>query len=686
MQVHLIKGQILSNDTIACNLFEDTLYALGSALSDMQSDDLHDEVVDIGFPFTFYGNVYNQLVISGNGYVTFDLSVANSYSPWPINTTIPNPGSQPENAIMSPWHDINTGAGGQVFYGMSGIAPNRFFVITWCKVPMFSCSSDLAIHQVILHEGSNKIEIFIDNKPLCSGWNSGAAVLGLVDATSTNTDIVFDPVLLADRNYPLQWTATNEGWEFIPNGTTDYNINQITYIPIDVGINYWLNSLGVTIGVGPTLAVSVSSTTTFYSEVIGDCYTSLTQDSITITITNPVVDLGLDYNIACNTTTIIDPTPTGGITPYTYSWSTGSNDTLINVGGGIYTLDIIDGLGCLTSDNIEIIEDPSPSFNLGLDYNIACNTTTLLDPVITGGSEPYSYNWNIGSTDSSLLASDGLYILIVTDLNGCLGSDTITITEDISPTATITGGGAVCDDGTTVDVSFSFNGLLPWDLTYTNGTTSQTVNNIPTNTYLLETSAAGQYDIEVANDINDCIADIVGASVDVIINPMPVAQITPNDITLYIGDEIDLTAGEYTYYEWYNQNDTLLSTEQILTVTDSGLFYIWVEDENGCTDISELATVRAVPLTQLFIPTVFTPNDDDHNEFFVIKGLNVVTFNIQIFTRWGELVFESNSIDKYWDGSFENNHVSQGSYYYNIEVLGKDRKSFSKGGVIQVIY
>ena len=35
----------------------------------MQSDDLHDEVVSIGFPFTFYGNVYNQLVISGNGYV-----------------------------------------------------------------------------------------------------------------------------------------------------------------------------------------------------------------------------------------------------------------------------------------------------------------------------------------------------------------------------------------------------------------------------------------------------------------------------------------------------------------------------------------------------------------------------------------------------------------------------------------
>ena len=96
--------------------------------------------------------------------------------------------------------------------------------------------------------------------------------------------------------------------------------------------------------------------------------------------------------------------------------------------------------------------------------------------------------------------------------------------------------------------------------------------------------------------------------------------------------------------------------------------------------------VRAVPLTQLYVPTVFTPNDDEHNEHFVIQGLNIVNFNIQIFTRWGELVFESNSIDKYWDGLFENKRVPQGSYYYKIEVLGEDKDSFIKKGMIMVIY
>lgn len=684
LQTHFLQAQILSNDTVACNFYQDTLYALGSALSEMQSDDQHDTVVSIGFPFTFYGNVYNELVISGNGYVTFDVTVANSYSPWPINTAIPNPGGQPENAIMAPWHDMNTGIGGQVYYGMSGIAPNRFFVITWCQVPMFSCTSDLATQQIILYEGSNKIEMFIQDKTICT-WNGGAAVQGLVDATSANADIVNDPTLLQPRNFPLQWTATNEGWEFIPNGTTAYTINQITYVPIDVGINYWLNALGDTIAVGPTLAVDITSSTTFYSAVMGNCYTSLTQDSISITINNPVVDLGADYNIPCKSTTIIDPLPTGGIAPYSYNWDTGSTDTLIDVGGGIYILNITDNFGCMAADTIEIFEDPSPSFDFGLDYTIPCNTTTLLDPVVTGGTSPYSYNWNNGSTDSAFAAADGVYILTVTDVYGCLDTDTITITEDAPPTTTISGGGSVCDDGTTTNIYFDFTGVQPWDLWYTDGTDSFAVNNIGVSQYVLPSKTQGEYSIILAEDVNDCISDTAG-QVTVIVNPLPVANIVPNKITIYEGEEIHLDAGEYAYYQWYTAQDSLLSVEQILTVTDSGRFYIIVEDDKGCTDISAMAIVSTVPKTELFVPSSFTPNDDDHNEIFVIKGQNIVTYHLQIYNRWGALLFESNDIAKGWDGIYQNKKVQEGSYFYLIEVLGEDGEVFNKTGIIQVIF
>ena len=424
-----------------------------------------------------------------------------------------------------------------------------------------------------------------------------------------------------------------------------------------------------------------------------DSYVWLEAGSFSSPLLDIVDNLGIDstvMNIPCNASIML--TADGG-TGASYQWfdSTAtviSTDSFLIVGPGTFWVEA-SSFGCpVVSDTLKVIAEDSPSFDFGLDYTIPCNTTTILDPVVTGGlgNVFYTYNWSNGSTDSTIEASEGTYHLQVDDGTGCYYRDTIIITEDAIPTASISGGGSVCADGTTVDISFTFNStLLPWDLTYTNGAASSTVN-VPTSNYTFSTNIAGQYAIELAGDNNTCMADSIGGTIEVIVNPLPVAEITPNDVTIYVGDEIELNVGEYTYYEWYSENDTLLSIEQILTVTDSGRFYVWVEDEFGCTDISELAIVRAVPLTQLYVPTVFTPNDDEHNEHFVIKGLNIENFNIQIFTRWGELVFESNSIDKYWDGLFENNHVPEGSYYYQIDVLGKDKKSFTKGGMIQVIY
>ena len=60
------------------------------------------------------------------------------------------------------------------------------------------------------------------------------------------------------------------------------------------------------------------------------------------------------------------------------------------------------------------------------------------------------------------------------------------------------------------------------------------------------------------------------------------------------------------------------------------------------------------------------------NELFVIKGDYIKDFNIKIFNRWGEKLFESNEIGKYWDGTFENKKVQAGMYYYHIEILGED--------------
>ena len=384
---------------------------------------------------------------------------------------------------------------------------------------------------------------------------------------------------------------------------------------------------------------------------------------------------------------LIDPVISGGTTPYSYLWTDGSSNAMNTLGDGIYGITVTDDLGCIGTDSIEISYDPPPVLDLGSDYNIPCNTLTSLLPTITGGTSPFTFSWNDGSSDSIIDVNEGSYTLSIVDFYGCSDSDEINITEDSIPHATIFGGGAACDDGTTVEVNFTFNGLLPWDLTYSNGTSTLTVNDISNPNFVLSTVVAGEYNIILADDINDCKADtsIIG-NPEVVINPLPIAVISPAVVIIYDGEQVELSVGDYQSYQWFDSDDLLIDTLSTLFVVDSGSYHVWIMDENGCTDFSDLLNVEMAPLTQLFIPSAFTPNDDEHNELFVINGKNIDTYNIKIFSRWGELLFESDDIEKYWDGTYNYNKVNQGTYYYQIEVLGMDKKLFNKAGTIDVLY
>ena len=75
-----------------------------------------------------------------------------------------------------------------------------------------------------------------------------------------------------------------------------------------------------------------------------------------------------------------------------------------------------------------------------------------------------------------------------------------------------------------------------------------------------------------------------------------------------------------------------------------------------------------------------------HNDLFVIKGEFIKTFQMEVVNRWGEVLFTSHSIEKYWDGKYEGKEVMQGTYYYNITILGQDNSSFVRQGTKEVIY
>ena len=398
----------------------------------------------------------------------------------------------------------------------------------------------------------------------------------------------------------------------------------------------------------------------------------------------PTVDLGVDTVIACNSSYLLIPSVSGGTAPYDYSWSNGSTLSSQNLDQGNYNLIVSDLFGCGDTSSISITYDPPPVVDLGSDYAIACNTITTLIPNVIGGTQPYTYSWSDGSINSSLAISEGSYSITVSDFYACSDSDDIEVTQEGPGTVILSGGGIICEDKST-EVYFNFDGSVPWNLEFTNGLSSQTIEGITESNYSLTTSNNGIYDVVVAYDFNDCLANIVG-SAQVIVNPLPVVTLTPAESFIYEGETIELEVGDYEIYQWYNSDGFDLGNFNKLTVSDSGTFYVEVKDFNGCDGVSNFAIVNTQPQTNLFIPNTFTPNGDDHNELFSIIGDNIKTFSIQIFNRWGELMFLSKSIDKSWDGTFKNKKVQEGTYYYNVKVLGDDNINVDLSGSLNIIY
>jgi hypothetical protein len=156
-------------DTSVCNGQAVTLTAITTGVGtnptftnlNFNTDDLHGGVVDIGFDFDFFGNTYNQCVVSTNGYITFNLGTANTGSPWSIGAASPTPGV-PDNAIMFPWQDINPGSGS----GGTNTADcgDGTFIVDFIDIAMFSCTDLDFTMQVVLYENTNIIETYISEK------------------------------------------------------------------------------------------------------------------------------------------------------------------------------------------------------------------------------------------------------------------------------------------------------------------------------------------------------------------------------------------------------------------------------------------------------------------------------------------------------------------------------------------
>ena len=174
-------------------------------------DDLHSNIIELGFPFCFFGDTVTQFVISTNDYISFNTDLAGTGSPWGISNAIPDTNNAVPFAILAPWQDTNPGAGnGGISATTYGVPPYRRCVVSFNEIAMFSCTNMEFTNQVVIYESLNVIDINIENKPLCETWNDGAAIQGITNQDGT------DAYVVPGRNFPEQWTAQYDSYRFTP--------------------------------------------------------------------------------------------------------------------------------------------------------------------------------------------------------------------------------------------------------------------------------------------------------------------------------------------------------------------------------------------------------------------------------------------------------------------------------------
>ena len=135
-------------------------------------------------------------------------------------------------------------------------------------------------------------------------------------------------------------------------------------------------------------------------------------------------------------------------------------------------------------------------------------------------------------------------------------------------------------------------------------------------------------------------------------------------------------------WQWFFDSlGTSREENPVFTFPDTGAFDIdlIVSHLNGCLDTTR-QSLEIDPFQTYFIPNAFTPNGDGTNEFFRGTGFTryISMFDMKIYNRWGELVFETDNIDESWDGINQRNgeRALPGVYLYvvNLEGLNGNEK------------
>nr|HMT29670.1 gliding motility-associated C-terminal domain-containing protein [Bacteroidia bacterium] len=320
-----------------------------------------------------------------------------------------------------------------------------------------------------------------------------------------------------------------------------------------------------------------------------------------------------------------------------------------------------------------------------------------------------SWNWNFGhpsfpgntSTDQDpvhIFPAAGSYSVTLTAVDFCGGSTAfskqITVADGNGPVidSVTTSGSGLCNsamDTLSIYLSSMQNGTPPYEVSYSFNGTPNTVSSLTGNPILITGLQAGVYSSINITDAGSC-EDSYSGNAQIPYNGDSLQITISNDTTITVGGEVNLsvTANISSSFQWTPTVglDDPSSANPIASPDITTTYSVVVTDINGCSENSSVTVFvkDEQKCDAYFSPNSFTPNGDGKNEKFNIQvdpAMRIADFQLQIYNRWGGLVFESNSVTEGWDG----NNSPQGTYLVKAEFTCRNKKKSVFTGSLKLI-
>lgn len=292
--------------------------------------------------------------------------------------------------------------------------------------------------------------------------------------------------------------------------------------------------------------------------------------------------------------------------------------------------------------------------------------TGAVDLNISGGDGTYTVEWDNGKTGPNIASlRTGNYTATVTDGLGCQINVTVTIGQPEALKITSINAQAVScfQDKNGVAQLTAEGGTGGYTYLWKSNSYEVTTNS-PTNSNL----PPGQYSVSVI-DANGCQVattfnidepPLLQADLESLINDPVCPQ--ASDGTAFIDAK-----GGTPDYQFYWSNKPNIDDKNASDLSE-GDYSVRIVDANGCETNLEIAVTERFP--KIFFPTAFSPNNDGENETFRPVADCQVTYYMQIYNKWGQVIFSTETLSEGWDGTYNGQDVPEGKYSYLVFYAG----------------